>query len=118
MAVDRITRLNVLLQKEISLLVESLVRPIIPDALLTITGVEVASTLRTANVFVSIYGAQAAKERAMEALEKKRVPIQNALSRKVVLKYTPVLTFKLDDTAERADRVMSILKDLNLPEGE
>ncbi len=116
MPVDRITRLNAQLQKELSLLCESLVRPAIPDALVTITGVEIASTLRSANVFVSIYGAPSARTRALEVLARKRPALQSALARKVILKYTPILNFKLDDTAERADRVMTILRELNLPD--
>ena len=119
MAVDRITRLNAQMQKELGALVESLVRPEVPGALVTITGVEIASTLRSANVYVSVYGGGAnAHDRVLEVLQKKRAIIQSDMARKIVLKYTPVLNFKLDDTAERADRVMSILKELNLPETE
>lgn len=117
MAIDRITRLNAQMQKELGALVESLVRPEVPGALVTITGVEIASTLRSANVYVSVYGGGAgAHERVLEVLHKKRALIQSDMARKIVLKYTPVLNFKLDDTAERADRVMSILKELNIPE--
>ena len=114
--VDRITRLNALLQKELGLLCESLVRPAVPDALVTVTGVEIASTLRTANVFVSVYGKTGAGERVLEVLSRKRALLQSALARKIILKYTPVLNFKLDDTAARADRVMTILRELNLPD--
>ena len=116
MPIDRITRLNALLQKEISLLVETFVRPEVPGALVTVTGVEIASTLRNANVFVSIYGAPGAKTHAMEVLNHKRYLIQENLNHKIILKYTPVLNFKLDETAERADRVMTILKELDLPD--
>ena len=116
MPVDRITRLNAQIQKELSILCESLVRPAIPDALVTITGVEIASTLRTANVFVSVYGGKGARERALEVLARKRAALQSALARKIILKYTPVLNFKLDETAARADRVMTILRELNLPD--
>jgi ribosome-binding factor A len=117
MAVDRITRLNAQMQKELGALVESLVRPEVPGALVTITGVEIASTLRTANVYVSVYGGGAgAHNRVLEVLQKKRHIIQSDMAKKIILKYTPVLNFKLDNTAERADRVMNILKDLNLPD--
>ncbi len=119
MAVDRITRLNAQMQKELGALAEALVRPEVPGALVTITGVEIASTLRTANVYVSVYGGGAgAPRRVIEVLHRKRAVIQSDLSRKIILKYTPVLNFKLDDTAERADRVMTILKDLQLPDDQ
>ncbi|MBO7741136.1 MAG: 30S ribosome-binding factor RbfA [Victivallales bacterium] len=114
MAVDRVTKLNAQLQKEIGMIFEVLVRPEVPGALVTVTGVEIASNLRNANVFVSVYGSPAMKALTADVLKRKRVAIQNAASKKVVLKYTPVLNFKLDDTAERADRVMNILKDLDM----
>jgi len=55
-------------------------------------------------------------------LERKRPLIQAELAKKVILKYTPRLHFKLDETAENADRVMHILNELNLdgekPDGD
>ena len=114
MAVDRVTKLNAQLQKEISMIFEVLVRPAVPGALVTVTGVEIASNLRNANVFVSVYGSPAAKAMVTGVLKQKRVAIQSAVSKKVIMKYTPVLNFKLDDTAERADRVMNILKELDM----
>ncbi len=95
---------------------ESLIRPDIPDALVTFVGVELASNLRTANVFVSVYGSAAAKRRALELLQRRRVQLQDGIARKMVMKYTPVLHFKLDETAEKAQRVMSILQELDLPQ--
>lgn len=113
---DRIERLNAQLLKELGLLGEAHIRPDIPDALVTFTGVELASNLRTANVFVSVYGSEDAKRRAMDLVQKKRPILQSGIARKITMKYTPVLNFKLDETAERAQRVMAILQDLNLPE--
>ena len=116
MSVNRIQRLNVLLQRELGEVFEVYIRPQVPGALVTVTGVEVAPNLRTANVFVSVYGAKGSQAKAMEALQLKRHLIQADVARRVIMKYTPVLTFRLDDTAERADRVEKILQELNLPE--
>ena len=116
MSTDRITRLNAQLQRELGLLCESLVRPSLPGVLVTITGVELAQNLRNANVFVSVYGAPGDDKKALGILEAKRAILQSSLGRQVVMKYTPVLNFVLDGTAARADRVMNILKELNLPD--
>ncbi|MBQ4480740.1 MAG: 30S ribosome-binding factor RbfA [Victivallales bacterium] len=118
MASDRITRLNAQLQRELGLLCESHIRPAMPGVLITVTGVELASNLRNANVFVSIYGAPGDDRRALEFLKSKRHLLQAGLARQVIMKYTPVLNFKLDGTAARADRVMNILKELDLPDDE
>lgn len=115
MAVPRSTRLNALLQRELGSLLESLVIPGL-NALVTVTGVKIADNLRDATVYVSIYGSPAEQRHVMEQLEKKRVLLQNALSSKVIMKYTPILHFRQDNTAEQADRVMNILKELNVDE--
>jgi len=115
MSVNRIQRLNILLQRELGELFEVYVRPALPGVLATVTGVEVASTLRNANVFVSVYGPRGCQEKAMEVIARKRTLIQGDLGKRIILKYTPVLNFKLDDTAERADRVEKILMQLDIP---
>lgn len=117
-AEDRISRLNSQMLRELGMLGESLIRPDIPDALVTFVGVDLASNLRTANVFVSVYGSASAKRRAMELLQRRRVQLQDGIARKMVMKYTPVLHFRLDETAEKAQRVMSILQELDLPREE
>ena len=40
---------------------------------------------------------------------------QQELSKRVVLKYTPQLRFKLDESIERGDRIMEILDKIELP---
>jgi ribosome-binding factor A len=116
MSTDRLTRLNAQLQRELGILCESHIRPVMPGVLITVTGVEIASNLRNANVFVSVYGAPGDDQRALALLRSQRHLLQAGLAQKVIMKYTPVLNFKLDGTAARADRVMNILKELNLPD--
>ncbi len=113
MSKDRIERVNELLFRELGEIFTSVVSPDVPF-LVTVTGAKVSVDLRDAVVFVSVYGTDAQKRQALTFLQKKRALIQSRLSRKVILKYTPVLHFKLDETAERADRVETILRELNL----
>ena len=110
---DRIERVNELLFRELGEIFTAVVSPDVPF-LVTVTGAKVSVDLRDAVVFVSVYGTDAQKKQALTFLQKKRALIQSRLSRKVILKYTPVLHFKLDETAERADRVETILRELNL----
>jgi len=42
--------------------------------------------------------------------------LQAEVSKRVVLKHTPHLSFKLDDSIERGSRVLNILDDLGLDE--
>ena len=51
----------------------------------------------------------------LEQLEEHRTIMQRELSKRVVLKYTPHLYFKLDDSIERGSRVLKIIQDLDEP---
>ena len=48
-------------------------------------------------------------------LEANRAALQAALSKHVVLKYTPHLVFHLDDSIERGSRVLEILQEIEPP---
>ena len=88
--------------------------------LVTVTGVKCSSNLRDATVFVSVFcpkgNTESQKASVLELLAKKRAAIQSMVASRIVLKYTPVLHFKLDDTAEKADRVETILRGMHFDE--
>ena len=113
MTFDRMARVNELLRRELSSLIEQRVVPHI-DALLTITGVKTAPDLRKALVFVSLMGEDAQCKAAFDILRHERARLQAEVSTRVKLRYTPVLKFILDDTPAKADRVHAILEELNL----
>lgn len=111
MSADRITRVNELLHRELGGIFEMLVCPE-AHTLVTVTGVETATNLRDATVYVSVYGDDATGERVLKLINRRRTMIQSALASKIIIKYTPVLHFKLDKTAANADRVMQIINEL------
>ena len=118
MSTNRIARVNELVLRELGNIFTYIVSPARPGCLITVTGVKMSVDLRDATVFVSIYGKNADKAEILAFLERQRVLIQSELARKVILKNTPRLHFKLDETAENADRVMAILDELNLEKPE
>jgi ribosome-binding factor A len=109
----RLLRVNELLKRELSI---AITRDLTFDgALVTVTQVDVTPDLKSAHVFVSVLGAE--KPFAVtEKLEENRVMLQNELSRKVVLKYTPHLRFHLDDSTERGSRIIEILQEIETPD--
>ncbi|MCF7854599.1 MAG: 30S ribosome-binding factor RbfA [Candidatus Pacebacteria bacterium] len=117
MSEKRMRRVNELLKRELSLMCE---RRVVSElnALLTVTGVQTAADLRHAKVYVSILGPSEEQEKALNVLEQHRREFQKDLSRNVILKYTPVLSFHIDHTLEDADRVLGILDELDLPDAE
>ena len=86
--------------------------------LVTISGVEITPDLKQAHVYVSALGNDAQRQNVLTVLEQNRGMLQAQVSKRVVLKHTPHLNFKLDDSIERGSRVINILDDLGLDEAK
>lgn len=116
MPTQRQLRVNNLLQHEIAQIATRELHD--PDlGFITITGVEVTVDLRHARVFVSVLGSEADKRKSMGALIRARHFIRGLIGERIELRNVPELTFRLDETAERAERIERILRD-NPPEAE
>ncbi len=87
-----------------------------PTPLVTISGVEITPDLKQAHVYVSALGSEAQRQDVLTVLEQNRGMLQAQVSKRVVLKHTPHLNFKLDDSIERGSRILNILDDLGLDE--
>lgn len=110
----RLLRVNELLKRELSTIITRELT--FEDALVTLNTVDVTPDLKHAHAFVSVLGA-GAKE-AMAKLDENRVVLQALLSKAVVLKYTPHLVFRRDDSTERGARVIEILEQIEIPATE
>ena len=88
--------------------------------MLTVTGCEVASDLKTARVYISVIGDAGKQAAALALLERHRSHIQRVLGRSVVLKYIPHLSYYIDESMERAERIERILGEIEheKPPGE
>jgi ribosome-binding factor A len=112
----RLDRVNEVMKRELSELIQ---RELTFTAkLVTVQQVDVTPNLKQAHVYVGIIGNEEEQRAAMAKLHDNRTVLQNELSKRVVLKYTPQLHFRLDDSIERGSRIIGILDDLHLPEPE
>ena len=110
----RLDRVKEVIKRELS---EIIPREIAFKAtLVTVQHVDITPDLKQCHVFVSAIGTEGEKKAALTALENHRILLQNSLSKRVVLKYTPQLHFKLDTAIERGTRVIEILDKIGLPE--
>ncbi len=115
MVSKRMLRVNELLRRELGELFE---RHIVSqlDAVLTVTDVKTSPDLRVATVYVSVFGKPEHDAQALALLKRCRTLLQAELGKRTELKYTPVLRFQLDQSLRQADRVLSILDELDLNE--
>jgi ribosome-binding factor A len=80
--------------------------------LISVNDVDLAGDLKSAVVFISIFGNPAQQKRGLQLLTDNRVRIQGLMARSVVLKYTPTLKFIFDDSIVRGNRVLQIIDEL------
>ncbi len=106
---QRLHRVNELLKREISAVIQREFE--FKDSLVTVTGVNVTQDLKEAKVFISVLGPGLGT--VMARLKEKRGMIQSRVTKRVVLKNTPVLDFRSDDAAERGIDVVNLLEEVD-----
>ena len=113
-SVDRIVRINELLKRVLADLVETLALNEENGCIISITRVDCASNLKSAQVYVSILGAKndEAEQRVIRRLIERKSEIQALMSQEVILKYTPVLQFVHDRSVADGDRVLDLLRQM------
>jgi ribosome-binding factor A len=82
----------------------------------TITDVEMAADLRSANVFVSVFGSAGSFQTTVAALNHARGLLRTLVGRNCGLRYAPDLHFVEDHTLERGARVDELLR--TIPRGD
>ena len=83
------------------------------DALVTIHEVDLTPDLKQAHIYVGIIGREDYQADAMRKLTRSAHAISQKLSRRVILKNTPILHFKHDDSIERGVRVLGIIEQID-----
>lgn len=80
------------------------------SALASITEVDISNDLQVAKVYLSIYSDEAGKAAAMRGLQRLEGYVRKHIGRQIRLRLTPEIRFILDDSMERSERVLSLLK--------
>ena len=112
---QRLLRVRELLKREIGSI---LLRDYAFDALVTINDVDVTPDLRKGHVYLGIMGAGGREQAIVSRLNRDRGSIQRRLAKRIVLKFTPKLSFKADGSVERGVRTLSILEGLEEGNGD
>ena len=83
----------------------------------TITAVEVTGDLRTARVYYLVFGHEGADPKVQRGLESAAGFLRNALSRALMIRYTPTLSFELDTSIAHGVRLAQLIDAANKPGG-
>ena len=112
---QRLERLAELLKEEIGSLIHDEVKdPRIGFA--TVTFVEVSPDVRHAYIHLSVLGDEEAREAGLAGVESAKGFIRTELGKRLRLKFTPELHFRLDRSAEASFRIAKVLRKLHREE--
>jgi ribosome-binding factor A len=84
----------------------------ITDGMVTVTKVKMSPDLRSARVYLSVFGGQVGSQTTVNSAKSATPQIRAALAQMVRLRYVPELFFYVDDTQEEVARVEAILNKL------
>jgi len=81
----------------------------------TITAVSVTGDLRTARVYYLVFGKEGPDPQVQRGLESAAGFLRNALSRSLMIRYTPTLSFELDTSIEHGVRLTQLIDSVSKP---
>ena len=109
----RTERINETLRTEISqLLLKDINDPRL-DGIITITEVSVSPDLKNAQVFISVLGTKQQQDEALEGMKSAASFLRRSLRNRIMLRNTPFLSFKLDNSAEIGDKLLKLISKAN-----
>tara|TARA_Y100000766_G_C18731090_1_gene518858 strand:+ start:520 stop:858 length:339 start_codon:yes stop_codon:yes gene_type:complete len=100
-----------LLQKELSIIFQSLASELLGNVMIGVTIVRISSDLANANIFISVFPVKEPQE-SLKVINKNQKTIRKKLGDKVrnQLRIVPDLQFFLDDSAAYAEEIERLLK--------
>ncbi len=113
---NRTLRVQELIRTELAQLLAREVR--FEATLVSIHSVSMTPDLRLCHVYISVIGTEREQNAALTKLLAARSALQAGIAKRVVLKYTPLLSFHLTNSIERGTRVLELMEDLKIPPAE
>ena len=114
MATRRQKRVASLIKEQLShLLIEGIQDS--SSGLITITRVEMSPDLKTAHIYLSIFGGER-DEAILELLDEKKGYLRKSIATKVKLKYNPLLIFSFDPNPDYEEKIDKLIKHIRKDE--
>jgi len=85
---------------------------------ITVTGVEVTNDLRHAKIFVSVLGGREEEDLTLAALNRAKGLVRSEIGKRIRLRFAPEITFVIDQSLDRGERIRELLSQVKAEEGE
>lgn len=79
----------------------------------TVTDVEVTGDLQQATVYVTVLEQQVKQEEALKGLEKAKGIVRSEVGKRIRLRITPELSFKIDESIAYGNHIDDLLRQIN-----
>lgn len=113
----RATRVKELLREEISQIITmELKDPLV--GMTTVTEVKLTNDLKSARVYVNIYGDDSVTDKTLRGLNRAKKFIRTELGKRTELKFVPEIRFIYDDTIDHAQNIEAILNKIHKDEDD
>ncbi|MBI2831818.1 MAG: 30S ribosome-binding factor RbfA [Chloroflexi bacterium] len=112
----RIERVNSVIRKELSELLQRHVKDPRLGCLVSVTDVSTSPDLSYAKVLVSCIGSEIDKKEIVKALTSASGFLRNELGKRLSLRRVPELDFEWDSSIERGDRILKLLDEVKAEE--
>jgi ribosome-binding factor A len=110
---QRIARVNELIKRELSMVLERHYR--FDGLIITVHDVVTTADLRQCFAYIGILGTAQDPQAIIDKLTKERGNIQRELHKRVILKHSPQIFFRLDTSIERGVRILNAIDSLPPP---
>lgn len=112
MASNRIGRINEEIQRELASLIPMVKDPRV-TGMISVMAVDTTTDLRYAKVFISILD-KSDEQQVMRGLKSAAGWLRRELGHRLQLRYTPELSFVLDESIDKGAHILAMLRDPNV----
>ena len=112
MAGNRIDRINEEIQRELASLIPMVKDPRV-TGMISVMAVDTTTDLRYAKVFISILD-KSDEQQVMRGLKSAAGWLRRGLGHRLQLRYTPELSFVLDESIDKGAHILAMLRDPNV----
>jgi ribosome-binding factor A len=105
----RIERVNTLIRRELSDIIQHQLRDPRLDEFVAVTEVVTSADLKYAKIYVSSIAGQQEEAKVLPVLNAAAGFLRSELAKKVRLRHTPELSFHWDNSIEHGDRILRLI---------
>jgi len=75
----------------------------------TVTSVKISSDLQFAKIYISVFGGKITPAAFLRELDNRKGEIRKAIASEIRLRYTPDISFFIDDTLDQMEHIQKLL---------